>query len=115
MRDTIVNEDRRKDDVPPWDVKYTGRAAKQKKDLPLDIANALLALVKELQRYGPVRNNWPHYGKIMGRKKNVDIRHCHLHKGHPTYVAAWKVDKKNKKMEIIHVSTHEKTDYGSLG
>jgi mRNA-degrading endonuclease RelE of RelBE toxin-antitoxin system len=102
--------------VPTWNVETTGKAVKQKEELPSDIADTLLTLVKELQRLGPVRSNWPHYGKIKGLKKNVNIRHCHLNQGRPTYVAAWKlVDKKNKKMELIHVGTHEKTDYGGLG
>ena len=101
---------------PPWVVKTTGKAIKQKEELPFDIAFALLTLEKELQWLGPVRSNWPHYGKIKGLKKNLDIRHCHLNKDRPTYVAVWKVaDKNNRKLEIIHVGTHEKTSYGSLG
>ena len=103
-------------DDPPWAVEYTGKAVKQKGDLPPDIDNALLALVKALQWHGPVQKKRPHYGKIKGLKKNTDIHHCHLNKGHPTYVVAWKVaDKKGKKMEIIHVGTNEKTDYRRLG
>jgi mRNA-degrading endonuclease RelE of RelBE toxin-antitoxin system len=102
--------------APPWSVEFKGKAYKQMKALPSGIVNALLALKKDLQWRGPVQKNWPHYGKIKGLKKNVEIHHCHLNKGHPTYVAAWKVvDKKDKKMEIIHAGTHEKTDYGSLG
>jgi hypothetical protein len=102
--------------VPPWTVKTIGKAEKQTKELPSDIDAALQFLKRDLQWRGPVLSNWPHYGKIKGLQKNVDIRHCHLNKGRPTYVAAWKVvDKKNKKMEIIHVGTHEKTDYGNLG
>ena len=103
-------------DVPPWEVKYTGKATKQRKVLPPEFSNALLALVKDLQWGGPVQKSWPHYGMIKGQKKNIDIRHCHLNKGYPTYVVAWKVvDKAKKIMEIIHVGTHEKTNYRRMG
>lgn len=116
MRDAQVYENGRNDEVAPWDVKYTGRAYKQKEDLPADIADALLALEKALKWCGPVQRKRPHYGKVKGLKKNVDIHHCHLNQGRPTYVVAWKVaDKQNKKVEIIHVGTHEKTDYRRLG
>ena len=103
-------------DDPSWTVSTTGKAVKQKEELPSDIADALLALKKALEWHGPVQKNRPHYGKIKGLNKNLDIHHCHLNKGRPTYVAVWKVaDKNNRKLEIIHVGTHEKTDYRRLG
>jgi len=116
MRDTHVDEYGGNDEAAFWDVRYTGKACKQMEDLPVDIADALLALEKALKWCGPVQHKRPHYGKIRGLKKNVDIHHCHLNQGRPTYVAAWKVaDKQNKKVEIVHVGTHEKTDYRRLG
>ncbi len=38
--------------------------------------------------------------------------HCHLKKGHPTYVAVWEVtDTDVCLVEVIYVGTHEKALY----
>ena len=38
--------------------------------------------------------------------------HCHLNKGHPRYVAVWKVtDYEIRLMEIRYVGSHENADY----
>ncbi len=34
---------------------------------------------------GPVRGDWPNYGKLAKHR-----HHCHIRKGRPTYVAVWK-------------------------
>ena len=88
----------------------TSKAKKQMAKLPEDIADALLALWTELKLEGPVQPEWPHYGKLKGRKE--EEHHCHLNKGKPTYVAVWKVlDKQIKLMEINYVGTHENAPY----
>jgi len=93
----------------PWQVRFTGKARKQKEKLPAAIAAALYALHKELEAEGPERVNWPHYGKIAGKP---DMRHCHLNKGRPRYVAVWKItDRSVQLMEIRYVGTHENADY----
>ena len=92
-----------------WTVGMTGKAQKQKAKLPEHIADALLALSTELKLEGPVQPEWPHYGKLKGRKEEY---HCHLNKGKPTYVAVWKVlDKQIRLMEINYVGTHENAPY----
>ena len=92
-----------------WTVEITGKAQKQKSKLPEDIADALLALWTELKLEGPVQPEWPHFGKLKGRK---DEYHCHLNKGRPTYVAVWQVlDKQIRLMEITYVGTHENAPY----
>ena len=92
-----------------WQVKFTGKAKKQKENLPIAIAAALYALRKELAVEGPERINWPHYGKIKGKP---DMYHCHLNWGRPCYVAVWKVTNRSVKlMEIRYVGTHENADY----
>ena len=79
-------------------------------DEPEEIADALLALWTELRLEGPVQPEWPHYGKLKGRK--AEEYHCHLNKGRPTYVAVWKVlDKQIRLMEINYVGTHENAPY----
>ena len=95
-----------------WQVDFSNRANKQKEKLPDVMQDALETLTWELEMEGPVRSNWPNYGKIKGKGKDVDMYHCHLNKGHPRYVAVWLViDKEVQILEVRHVGTHEKTDY----
>jgi hypothetical protein len=54
---------------------------------------------------------WPNFGKLSEGKKSNNF-HCHLIKGNPTYVACWRVlDKKERKLEIYYVGTHENAPY----
>jgi hypothetical protein len=95
-----------------WRVDFGGKAKKQKEQLPDDIAFILDTLVYELITDGPERSNWPHYGKIKGQGKNVDMRHCHLNKSRPVYVAVWVVkDGLMQILEVRYVGTHENADY----
>jgi len=95
-----------------WQVDYSNRASKQKEKLPELMRDALDLLTWELETKGPIRTNWPNYGKIKGKGKDVDMHHCHLNKGHPCYVAVWViVDKEVQILEVRHVGTHEKTNY----
>ena len=97
------------DQKSPWQVKFTGKARKQKEKLSAAIAAALYSLRKELEADGPERINWPHYGKLTGKP---DMYHCHLNRGRPRYVAVWKVtDRSVNLMEIRYVGTHENANY----
>ena len=98
------------DEKPPlWSVVFTAKARKQKQKLPKTISAVLDLLWGELERDGPERRSWPHYGLIAGKK---DMHHCHLNKGRPCYVAVWKVaDRDVKLLEIRYVGTHENADY----
>ena len=90
----------------------TQSTARQVRKLPEEIRIRLHFLVQEIKQLGPVRTNRPNYGKI---RRTKDCHHCHLKKGHPTYVAVWKVkDKKMKIVEVIYAGTHEKADYDQL-
>ena len=67
----------------------------------------LFALLRDIELYGPVRGDWPNYGKLrQGR------HHCHIKKGHPAYIAIW--EERNKEIRIIevtYVGTHERAPY----
>lgn len=75
--------------------------------LPLRVQQSLVALLREIELQGPVRGNWPNYGRLgPGR------HHCHLKKGRPAYVAVWEVrDSKKRIVEVTYVGTHEKAPY----
>lgn len=67
-----------------WKVTIAPKARKGLGKLPGIVRDALVMLQREIEEGGPVRGNWPNYGKL-GR----DRHHCHLKKGRPTYVAVW--------------------------
>jgi hypothetical protein len=90
-----------------WTVRLTRKAEKQKEKLPALVQAALLFLVHEIIRNGPVRGDWPNYGKL-GPKRH----HCHIRKGKPTYVAVWEeIAGEVRLVEVSYVGTHEKAPY----
>ena len=67
----------------------------------------LLFLAHEIARNGPVRGDWPNYGKLGPHR-----HHCHLKQGQPTYVAVWEeVAGEIRLVEITYAGTHEKAPY----
>lgn len=85
-----------------WPV-FLGREAR-KRSLSEKAESAFQLLLREIEESGPVRGNWPGFGKL---RKNC--YHCHLQKGRPTYVAVWRVAE--KRVEVTYAGTHEKADY----
>lgn len=89
-----------------WIVKLSNKSAKQYKKLPKAIRDIVDALIVDIQIGGAVRGNWHNYSKLAGNR-----HHCHLKKGHPTYVAVWTEDKGTVTVEVEYVGTHEKAPY----
>jgi len=90
-----------------WTVEITSRATKSIAALPQSVRENLRALILEIQNVGPVRGNWPNYSKL-----GVNEHHCHIKKGHPTYVACWRVvDKTIQVVEVYYAGTHENAPY----
>lgn len=90
-----------------WTIIFTKKSAKQVSNLPRIVQETLDALVMDIELHGPVRGNWPNYGKL-----GAIVHHCHLKQGHPTYVAVWQeVDGKIQLVEIIYAGTHENVPY----
>ncbi len=90
-----------------WDVRFSGKAAKSVRRLPQAVQLSLAVLLKEIELSGPVRGNWPNYGKLA-----PDRHHCHLKKGRPTYVAVWDEQAGQVNLvEVVYVGTHEKAPY----
>ena len=90
-----------------WTVNFSRQVQKAQGRLPRSVVKTLALLARELETLGPVRGNWPNYGKLgPGR------HHCHLKKGKPTYVAVWvEQDREIKLIEVIYVGTHQKAPY----
>ena len=90
-----------------WNVRVRKKVKKQVEKLPQSVKKILVRLLAEIQSYGPVRGNWLNYGALGNNR-----HHCHLKKGHPTYVAVWEVtDKEIHLVEVSYVGTHEKAPY----
>jgi mRNA-degrading endonuclease RelE of RelBE toxin-antitoxin system len=90
-----------------WNIQITRKAEKQIKQLPEGIRKKLIALILDIELGGPVRGNWPNYGKLDDTR-----HHCHIRKGKPCFVAVWEVtDKKINLVEVKYVGTHEKAPY----
>jgi mRNA-degrading endonuclease RelE of RelBE toxin-antitoxin system len=90
-----------------WTVLLHPQVAKRVRRLPPRIRDLLELLIRAMEQGGPVRGTWPNYGKLS------QIRHhCHLKKGHPTYVAVWEVrDRQVQIIEVLYVGTHENAPY----
>lgn len=89
-----------------WDVKLHRKVDKDLCKLPVIVQRHLFRLMLEIEISGPVRGNWPNYGKL-----DANRHHCHLKKGQPTYVAVWSEDKADITVEVVYAGTHEKAPY----
>jgi len=90
-----------------WTVVLSRQARKRIDRLPARIRETLITLMREIEGQGPVRGNWPNYGRLESSR-----HHCHLKKGKSTYVAVWEVrDKEVRLVEVIYAGTHEKAPY----
>lgn len=89
-----------------WRVTFKSGVSKAIGKLPAGVVRALDLLVDDLQAGGPVRGDWPNYGKLANFR-----HHCHLKKGRPTYVAVWEVIAEARLIRIVYVGTHEKAPY----
>lgn len=90
-----------------WTVRLHRQVERAIPKLPKRVQATLVALIREIEQGGPVRGNWPNYGKLSQVR-----HHCHLKKGRPTYVAIWEVlDSARRLVEVVYVGTHEKAPY----
>ncbi len=90
-----------------WTVRYSPKAGKQAHKLPQAVLKVLDFLIADIELSGPVRGDWPNYSKLADK-----VHHCHLKKGHPTYVAVWsEEDEDIRLVEVQYVGTHEKAPY----
>ncbi|HEY4831274.1 MAG TPA: hypothetical protein VIH61_01765 [Waddliaceae bacterium] len=74
-----------------WEVGFSPSAKRKKKRLPDNIKKVLASLVKDLEEEGPIRKDWPNFSPLSKQSKAIpeNAYHCHLKKGHPTYVVCW--------------------------
>lgn len=95
-----------------WIVTLHNKTVKQLKKLPEKVMLITQLLVSDLEMNGTYPGKqWPNFGKLIG-KSGIERYHCHLIKGKPTYVACWElIDKKQHRIEVYYVGTHENAPY----
>ena len=102
----------KRDESVNWVVVYANKAVRQRSRLPKKIQEMLDLLVMEIEKCGPLRSNWPHFGPLKGKGLPEHTYHCHIKSGRPTYVSCWFIiDKKLKQVEVFYVGTHENAPY----
>lgn len=90
-----------------WTVRISARAQKKVLALPEAVRRTLALLMADLEDSGPVRGDWPNYGKLSPGR-----HHCHLKKGRPTFVAVWEERSGAVRLlEVTYAGTHEKAPY----
>lgn len=90
-----------------WTVNIKSKVVKRLTKLPVNVRRRLILLMQEIEALGPVRGEWPNYGKL-----GCNRHHCHLKKGNPTYVAVWEeIRGEIKLIEVTYIGTHEKAPY----
>lgn len=90
-----------------WTVLIGAKAEKGIAKLPEAARKALALLLADIETGGPVRGDWPNYGKL-GKGRH----HCHIRKGRPTYVAVWEeVAGEISLIEVTYAGSHEKAPY----
>lgn len=93
-------------ELATWTVRLVGQAKKAFKELPRGTTETFRLLLEDLELNGYQRYNWPNFSKLQDT-----LYHCHLEKGRPTYVACWRVYKKERRIEVYYAGTHEKAPY----
>lgn len=88
-----------------WQLTLSRDVSKAIERLPKVVQERAFTLIKEIEVMGPVRGDWPNYGKFSGNK-----HHCHIKKGKPTYVMVWR-EVAPKSVEVTYVGTHERAPY----
>jgi mRNA-degrading endonuclease RelE of RelBE toxin-antitoxin system len=88
-----------------WQVIPSRDVSKAIGRLPRGVQERAFTLIKEIEVMGPIRGDWPNYGKLSGNR-----HHCHIKKGRPTYVIVWRVIDAET-VEVIYVGTHERAPY----
>ena len=49
-----------------WEVWFSSKAKREAEKLPEAVQRRLKYLIEEIKVLGPVRTNWPNYGKLKG-------------------------------------------------
>jgi len=76
-----------------WEISIKKKLQKSILRLPKQVRKNFKALLKDIELHGPARGECPNFSPLSGNQY-----HCHLKKGHLTYVAVWEVRDKTVKL-----------------
>jgi len=85
-------------------VELKNSVKKSVKDLPRIELVRFKKLVEDLKQNGPVRHNWPNYGKLKG----TNTHHCHLSHN---WAACWVETEKGIKIEVTYAGSRGSAPY----
>jgi hypothetical protein len=87
-----------------WNVRFTGKAAKQAGKLRRRERDILALLVRDLELRGPVLPDWHNYSKL-----GPGLYHCHLSY---KWVACWRIENNEAKIvDIYYAGSRENAPY----
>lgn len=86
-----------------WRVFFRRKVEKRAMKMPRTQQVLFANLLEDLQRKGPIRNEWPNFSKLAEHEY-----HCHLFF---SWVACWKVQKKALEIEVYYAGSREKAPY----
>jgi hypothetical protein len=87
-----------------WNVRFSGKAAKQAGKLAGREKDVLALLVRDLELRGPALPGWRNYSKL-----GPDLYHCHLSY---RWVACWRMENAGLNLiEIYYAGSRENAPY----
>jgi hypothetical protein len=86
-----------------YEVIVKRRTLKGLRKMPEQIQMKMANLVEDLRDKGPIRKEWPNFGKL-----GPDAYHCHL--SHH-WVACWLCQKNSRIIEVYYAGSRENAPY----
>jgi len=86
-----------------YKVTITKKAIKGIEKMPQQIQEKMAILIKDLNKKGPYRNEWPNYSKLSD-----NLYHCHLSY---KWIACWKYENNTILIEVYYAGSRENAPY----
>jgi len=86
-----------------WRVYYRKKVKKRVLKMPSSEQKRFANLVEDLEQKGPIRNEWPNFGKLA-----EDRYQCHLSY---SWVACWRAEDEYLEIEVYYAGSREKAPY----
>jgi mRNA-degrading endonuclease RelE of RelBE toxin-antitoxin system len=86
-----------------YDILVRKKTIKDIRKLPLPIQKKLAMLIDDLRERGPIRADWPNYGRL-----GKNTYHCHLAR---KWVACWWFEEDTVIIEVYYAGSRENAPY----
>lgn len=100
--------------LPSWKVEASAKVERQIGKLSTEIEDLFELLKRELELNGRGGEGWPRIGPVwqFGKKRKVVKVHLVPSNRKPCYVALYEVFKKERRIQVLYVGTHENSPHG---